>query len=187
MSDHTRDDQQLWQQTVTALRLELAGISPSERSWIASRLGVIVRLQERLHALFLGADGENLCRCCRGQCCERGRNHLTLVNLLGYLLEEREPPAPDFTRTCPFLGPHGCRIDVGRKPFNCVTFICDGIEQRLTEDRRTDFYALEKELRRCYETFERRFAGAGLRGLLIRAERLQGAPLLCPLPELLQQ
>jgi len=182
MSDSARDDQQLWQQTVEGLRAELAGISPAERSWITSRLGEVACLQERLHLLFLGADGENLCRSCRGQCCERGRNHLTLVNLLGYLVAEREPPAPDFTLTCPFLGPRGCRIDVGRRPFNCVTFVCDPIEQSLDAAGNENFYALEKELRLGYETFEKRFAGAGLRGLLIRAERLGGAQLLGPLP-----
>jgi hypothetical protein len=183
MSTKARDDKQLWHRTVTGLRSELAGISPEERNWITARLGEVVRLQERLHALFLGADGEQMCRSCRGLCCERGRNHPTLVNLLGYLLEERDPPAPDFTLTCPFLGPRGCRIEIGRRPFNCVTFVCEGVEQRLDEAGRESFYALEKELRREYETFAKRFAGAGLRGLLIRAERLGDGPLLRPLPE----
>lgn len=178
MDDRNQKEALLWRRIVDGLAAEFAGLNPEERSWLAIRLERIGRLQEEIHALFLRADGPRLCEECRGSCCDRGRHHMTLVNLLGYLLLGRRPPEPDFRRPCPFLGPAGCLLEPARRPFNCVTFICEGVEERLGCTGRETFYALERALRGEYELFDRRYAGASLRGVLIRAARLGGRPLL---------
>jgi hypothetical protein len=180
MTDRNRQDALLWERIVAGLEKEVLRLPPSERAWIASRLERIGRLQEELHALFLRGGGPEACRDCGGACCDRGRHHATLVNLLGFLLAGSQPPLPDFARPCPFLGEGGCLMEPSRRPFNCVTFICDAIEDRLDAAGREDFYARERELRALYGEFDARYAGSSLRGILIRASRLKDADLLAP-------
>ncbi len=166
------NDISLWRRSLQRIRNELVEMSTDERLWLKENLLQIQQLQRRIHRFFESVDGDRHCAVCHGACCEKGRHHLTLVNLLGFLIVEEEPPTPDFSATCPFLGAQGCRLDIGRRPFNCVTFNCDTIENALDEAGRTSFYQLEAELRRRYEHFDQRYAGSSLRGLLIRAESL---------------
>lgn len=166
-------DARLWERVVDRLVCEVAALSAAERGWIEEHLATIGALQKRLHALFLAADGEGACRDCRGACCGRGKYHPTLANLLVYLIEGGSPPVPDFRNSCPFLGAEGCLLIPGRRPFNCVTFICDTIEECLSPAERDLFYALERDLRAHYEALARRYVGAGLRGVLNRAEDLE--------------
>ncbi len=172
------DDFNLWNRTLQRVRAELSRLPDEERRWLAVHLRRIQQLQRRIHRFFQQAGGDAHCCSCSGACCEKGRNHLTLVNLLGFLLAGESPPPPDFTATCPFLSPTGCRLDIARRPFNCVTFNCDLVEDALDEASRAAFYRLERQLRRHYQAFDRRYAGSSLRGLLIRAERLGGQSFL---------
>lgn len=167
-------EEALWQQTLAAVRSELAALKPAERAWLQGHLRALGDLQERLHAYFLAAGGAELCRDCDGACCGCGRNHLTLGNLLAILLAGEEPPLPDWSAPCPWLTAAGCRLAVPRRPFNCVSFVCETVESRLPEADRAAFYALEKELRQGYAELAARYAGAGRQGLLLRAERLGG-------------
>lgn len=171
-------DPSLWQNCLSRIRREFTALAVSEREWIERNLQDIQARQRQLHTFFQRANGARHCAACGGACCEKGRYHLTLVNLLGYLATDEEPPPPDFTATCPFLAPGGCRLDVPRRPFNCITFNCEAVEEALDEADRADFYRLEAQLRLAYETFDRRYAGSSLRGLLIRAERLGDRPFL---------
>ncbi len=167
-----------WARIVALVTQEVATLPDSERQWISQKLSRIAALQSAMHALFEAADGASLCRSCLGQCCGCGTNHLTLANLLAFVAAGEEPPAPDFTRTCPWLGDEGCLLEVARRPYNCVSFLCEPIEDRLAPATRDDFYRLEKELRALYLQFDARYAGSSLRGIFIRAERLGGAPFL---------
>ena len=174
---HRRDphsERRLWQQTLDGVRLELARLPAADRVRLAAQVAGIADLQVRLHALSTAANGESLCRDCDGACCGCGRNHLTLGNLVAILLAGDEPPAPDFTASCPWLGPRGCRLEPARRPFNCVTFICETIEDRIEKADLEAFYELEKALRGVYRDLAGRYAGAGLQGLLLRAEGLGG-------------
>jgi hypothetical protein len=168
----------LWSRTLARVKDELRRLPQTERTWIEERLLSVGRLQEALHALFLRAQGPLRCAECLGACCDRGKNHLTLVTLLAYLLAGEEPPELRFDRPCPPLGETGCLLPPSRRPFNCVTFICEIVEKGLSQDERTQFYALERQLRTIYEEFDGHFSGSSLRGLLIRAERLGERPYL---------
>ena len=169
---NVHSEETLWRQTLAAVRHELTGLAPAERSWLAAHLQAMGALQERLQALFVAAGGPTLCRDCDGACCGCGRNHLTLGNLLAMLLAGDEPPAPDWSAPCPWLGADGCRLGTPRRPFNCVSFICEAVEARLSSQERDSFCALERELRLGYEELARRYLGAGRQGLLLRAERI---------------
>ena len=167
-----------WSAIVDAVRREFATLPAAEREWIEPRLAEAAALQEELHALFLGARGAEHCRACLGLCCDCGKNHLTLVNLLGLFLDGAALPEPDFAVPCPFLSPAGCLLPPGRRPFNCVTFLCETVDKELCASSRERFAASELRLRRLYGAFDARYAGSSLRGLFIRAERLAGRPFL---------
>ncbi len=177
-----QDWQRLWRSVVDAVGAELAALAPEERASLRGDLETIRELQEELHLLFLAAGGAGLCAACDGECCGLGRHHLTLANLLPFLLAAEEPPPLDFGRTCPLLGDGGCILEAGRRPYNCVTFLCEAVEERLTPADRERFGNLETDLRRRYGDLESRYAGAGMRGLLLRAETLAGRPFLGPPP-----
>jgi hypothetical protein len=178
MPDTIESPALIWGRIVNALKQEVSDLPCSERHWISEKLVRLGALQEKMHALFLSADGMRLCSSCFGQCCGCGKNHLTLANLLAFLLHDEEPPTPDFTRTCPYLGDGGCLFAAARRPYNCVSFLCEALEDRLAPELQSEFYALERELRAIYLEFDDRYAGSSLRGIFIRAERLAGTPFL---------
>lgn len=167
-----------WRQFLVALNEEFTRLSAAETDWLRANLAQVADCQRQLHAFFLQAGGAKLCRDCAGDCCGCGKNHLTLVNLLGYLAAGELVPEPEFSRPCPFLGGSGCRHEVERRPFNCVTFLCELVEDRLSRADREAFYQLEGQLRRLYAEFDRRYAGSGLCGIFIRTETLAGRPFL---------
>jgi hypothetical protein len=170
--------QQLWQRTLDAVSAELRALDQERRDWISEAVGNIARDQQLLHDLFLAADGPALCSRCRGACCACGTHHFTLANLLAWLIRGDTPPVPDFSLTCPFLGESGCRLPVSRRPFNCVIFLCEDVWENLSVPQQQQARRLEEALRRQYLAFDECFAGASLRGLLIRAERMEGQALL---------
>ncbi|ORJ55031.1 hypothetical protein [Geothermobacter hydrogeniphilus] len=161
-----------WQTILTRLTTEVAALPDAERRWLEVQIDRIERLQGRMHDFFLSVGGSELCRDCLGACCARGLHHVTLANLLTFLLRNDPVPQPDFSSTCPLLGPGGCLWPVQRRPFNCVTFLCEVVEERLDEAQREEFYRLEKELRALYLECDRRYAGSSLRGIWIAADRL---------------
>ena len=173
-------DQKVWHRIVVAVTAEYAALPATERAWLLPRIEKVERLQARLHGFFEKADGARLCRACEGKCCARGKHHLTLVNLLLALREGHRPPEPDFASTCPFLGPAGCLLDISCRPFNCLSFLCEQVEDRLEPADLAAFYSLERQLRACYEEFEGRYAGAGMSGLMLRADRLGDESFLAP-------
>jgi len=178
MSQTTLGAEESWRQLLARLGEEFARLGLEERKWLHGSLAAVADGQRQLHSFFLRAGGAQLCSSCEGLCCGCGKNHLTLVNLLGYLAAGEVVPEPDFDRPCPFLGETGCLHDVGRRPFNCITFLCESVEERLDADERKEFYAVERRLRQLYAGFDRRYAGSSLRGIFIRAASLGGRPFL---------
>ncbi len=171
------DPELCWQQIIVSIQQELTCISASEREWIEQHLSNIHHLQRQLHELFVQANGLQHCANCHGSCCELGNNHMTLVNVLSGLLYQNLPQA-DFRQTCPFIAATGCTLKVETRPFNCVTFICDTIEDQLEEGELEHFYELERQLRELYDAFDQRYVGSSLRGLLIRSQGMAGNKFL---------
>lgn len=177
MSQHS-ERARTWRQLVEQLGAEYAGLDEREEVWIRRRCARIAELQRQLDELFRKGDGEGQCRDCRGDCCALGHNHMTLANLLLLLDRGDKIPLLDFAATCPLLGSAGCVLAAEQRPYNCISFLCDRIEDRLTADEVERFYTLERELRGCYQAFAARYAGGGMSGMLLAARRLQGRPLL---------
>lgn len=167
-----------WSALLQRINLEIATLSEVERAWLKERLAVIAATQLALDELFSKVGGAESCAGCDGACCGCGRHHLTLTNLLAYLLEGQEPPAPDFNRTCPYLGDQGCRLPVDRRPYNCITFFCEILDERLSSADRERLLNLDRQLRREYQLVAERYPVASLRGLWIALERAGGDQLL---------
>jgi len=166
-----------WSKIVNRLRQEVAELSPTERAWISARLAAIALLQGELHRCVSLSGSEGICASCQDHCCGEGKNHLGLPNLLFYLLDGEELPA-DFLAPCPQLGRSGCFFPPTRRPFNCITFNCERLEEEMTMAQRQRLVTLETALRALYESFANRYVGAGPQGLLIRAETLGPRPFL---------
>ncbi len=178
MADTTASDTALWASTLARVRHELAELPAEERDWLAMQVTRIGELQAELDRLFHTLDGPAVCADCLGECCSRARHHATLTNLLSYLLAGEAPPVPDYTRTCPYLGPQGCGMPVARRPFTCVIFLCEALDARLTEPLRSAYERTERDLRSAYEAVAARCPGASMRGLLISAQRVGDGRLL---------
>ena len=142
------------------------------------RLAVIADIQTALDELFRAAGGVDACTGCDGACCGCGRHHVTLTNVLAYLVAGEDPPAPDFSRSCPYLDAEGCRLPVARRPYNCITFFCEILDSRLDGAARERLHALDAQLRNEYLRVAERYPAAGLRGLWISLGRLGDDQLL---------
>ena len=167
-----QDDITLWNAIVTRVEEEWQKLPAEEKAWAVGHLRDLIRLQEQLHALFLAVGGAESCRACDGECCGHGRFHPTLVNLLACLLTGHPVPRPDFARLCPYIDVSGCQFPPGLRPYNCISFLCEAVEDQLDPEAKGAFYRLEGEIRTLYELFAARYTGAGLRGLLIRGQLL---------------
>jgi hypothetical protein len=169
-----------WPALLRRITLEVAGLDASERAWLSERVALIAALQIELDELFRKAGGLDACATCDGTCCGCGRHHVTLTNLLAYLLADETPPQPDFNRTCPFLGERGCLLTVDRRPYNCITFFCEILEDRLHVEDCETLRSLDQRLRNEYQKVAARYPAASLRGLWIALQRAGDDALLQP-------
>lgn len=170
----------LWEKIVAQTTDELAALPRPDRQWLETQLAAIRDGQVAIDLLVQAVDGAASCAACPERCCGCGRHHFTLTNLLASLAQGETPPAPDATATCPFLGDQGCLLPAAQRPYNCITFICARIEDRLGMAGRQTFYRLDSRLRAAYQAVADRYPAASLRGLLIALQRHDDGPLLQP-------
>ena len=168
-----------WPAVLQRINHDLTALSQRERDWLKERLAVIEATQLALDELFCKVCGADACTGCDGACCACGRHHITLTNLLAYLLQGEEPPTPDLSCTCPYLGEQGCLLPVARRPYNCITFFCETLDDRLDSVDREQLRTLDRQLRSEYQRVAERYPAASLRGLWIALERVGNGRLLC--------
>lgn len=167
-----------WPELLQRLRRELALLGEPEAHWLRDRLAAIETAQLALDDLFREANGHEACSGCDGSCCACGRHHITLTNLFAYLLAGEDPPAPDPGSVCPYLSDQGCRLPAARRPYNCITFFCETLEEGLTSGQREQLRTLDGQLRREYLRIEKRYPAATLRGLWVALQRLDSDQIL---------
>lgn len=178
MTVSLKTKQQDWPSLLQRLREEVKLLSVPETAWLKERLAVIAEVQVALDELFCKSGGLTSCAGCDGACCGCGRHHVTLTNLLAYLLEGETPPEPDFSLTCPYLGNAGCLLPVDRRPYNCITFFCETLEEQLDPCDRERLRTLDGLLRCEYQRIGERYPAATLRGLWIALDRAGDGRLL---------
>ncbi len=117
-----------------------------------------------------------MCGDCRGECCNGGKNHVTVVELLVYLSDMMELFEPRFEHgICPYLADNGCFMAPEYRPYNCITFVCERIDGRLSLVQKERLFAAERELRSLYDGMERLFDNSFRYGLFSNCERSFGA------------
>jgi len=178
MTEQHKDHWPDWPVILQRIKCEVATLSNLERDWLKERLAVIELTQLALDELFCKVGGVESCAVCDGTCCGCGRHHINLTNLLAYLLNGEEPPAPDFSGTCPYLGDRGCSLPVARRPYNCITFFCETLDDRLDSFDRGRLHMLDQQLRAEYQRVAERYPAATLRGLWIALERVGSGKLM---------
>lgn len=167
-----------WHIFLAQLNQDLSELPQEEINWILKRLNTAAAIQVQLDNLFNSLDGHNLCRSCRGACCDHGRHHLTLTNVLSFVLSDEILPEPDFHKSCPFGSSSGCRLPVSYRPYNCITFFCDILESNMSEHEYARWRFLDVSLREQYVTMARRFPSASMQGLTLALNRLTGKKIL---------
>jgi hypothetical protein len=122
-----------------------------------------------LHALSAPAEPGVHCAACGGACCVAGKYHFSKVDLLVYLAMDEPLFEPCFDNgLCPYLSAEACLMAPGFRPFNCITFNCELIEDRLPATEVDRFYRLERELREGYRQLRALFPEKTLDGALLK-------------------
>jgi hypothetical protein len=121
-----------------------------------------------MQALVARVDAAVHCAGCGGECCVKGKYHFTRADLLVYLAAGETLFEPLFGNgLCPYLGSRGCLIPPDYRPFNCITFNCELIEDLLTEEELASFYRMERELRGGYAGIRALFPEQAMHGALL--------------------
>lgn len=157
-----------WREQVARVTLLLSQFPQESRPRLAALCGHLMELKLALQALADRADAAERCAACGGACCVTGKYHVTPVDLLVYLLSGEPLFAPLFqSGLCPYLGEGGCLMRPAYRPFNCITFNCELIEDLLSAEEVSRFYRLERELKESYRAIRALFPGNQMDGALL--------------------
>lgn len=157
-----------WRDGVARVTALFGGLSDEKLERLAALAPAMRRLKEQMQRLAAGVDAAAHCAGCGGACCVSGRYHVTGVDLLVFLALREPLFAPRFhSGLCPYLGEARCLIEPGYRPFNCITFICDLIEDQLPREEVSRFYQMERELRNAYREMASLFPSGAVAGPLL--------------------
>ncbi|QWV93917.1 hypothetical protein KP004_01610 [Geomonas oryzisoli] len=157
-----------WQEAVTRVTAAFERLPQAVRLDLEELARGMVAHKESMQQLVAGVDAATHCAGCGGACCVKGKYHFSAVDLLVYLAAAKPLFAPRFDNgLCPFLGEPECLIPAGYRPFNCITFNCDLIEDQLTRDEVSRFYRMEQELSARYAEIRGMFPGRSMHGSLL--------------------
>ena len=166
------NDRELWRLGCAAVAQEYVALPQPVRVRVNTLARRVRETKEELARIVSQVGGSAICASCRGECCATGKNHVTVVDLLVHFSEGRAVPEPDFGRkSCPFLGERGCVMAPSYRPFNCIIFNCDRIEEGLEAPARAELYRVERELRELCREFDLFLGNRFGAGLLIVSER----------------
>jgi len=161
-----------WNAAVNAVRKEVNSLTGPFLEKVGILLSDMKGLKKFLYELTKSVEGEAVCAICQGRCCETGKYHFTVIDLLVYIFDGKELFTPDFSsKRCPYLGCTGCFMAPEYRPFNCITFNCEQLESLLRHSDIQEFYGVERKLRIKYNALEDMFGNKFVYGLLANYER----------------
>jgi hypothetical protein len=166
------DDQQLWNLGFSRLKSLYSGLPLETELGLAALLASYYQTKEALTAVIEGIDASSVCHRCGGQCCLNGKYRINVCDSLAFIARQ-VLPAVNFNRkpVCPYGSHDGCSMEPGLRPADCILFICDAIDEKLSPQSRMVLAAGEMELRECIEQASR-LTGEQLRApLLLWAEK----------------
>ena len=165
-------DQEMWDRAVALARVEYETLSESVKDQVQT-IGTAIRQQKlEMYSLAGGSAVVATCADCGGLCCEKGKYHFSVIDLLMYLSTGKELFTPSFRETpCPFLGEEGCLMAPAYRPFTCITFHCERLELLLSSTDLERICLLERGLRDLCRQMEELFGTRLMQGLLLRYAR----------------
>lgn len=153
------NDRDRWDRGIAAVSADFASLPPEVRERVGEVAGAIRQVRRELQRLTGEMDSAAICASCGGECCRRGKYHVTVADILVFLAEEEPLFTPRFDRdACPYLDDHGCMMEPSFRPFPCITFNCERIEGLWEPERVEAFYRGERHLRALYGELESLFA-----------------------------
>ncbi|MBJ6802104.1 hypothetical protein [Geomonas propionica] len=157
-----------WQEAVSRVTAAFERLSVPVRRNLETLATQMAAHKEGMQQLVSGVDAAAHCAGCGGACCVKGKYHFSAVDLLVYLATDKPLFAPRFDNgLCPFLGEPECLIPAGYRPFNCITFNCDLIEDQLAREDVSRFYRMEQELVARYAAIRGLFPARSMDGPLL--------------------
>ena len=146
------DDQQLWNLGAFRLKGLLADLSDGTMLALTQLLTRYRKAKDALAAVVAEVDAASVCRECGGQCCLNGKYRINVLDTLARIAAEI-PTSADFSQkpVCPYGTDDGCAMEPGLRPADCVLFICDAIDQKLSPQARLILAAQEKLLWECIQ------------------------------------
>jgi hypothetical protein len=154
-----QSDSDLWQQGVAAISQLVGTMPPPLAAIVKSAVGELMALKSAMHAIVEAVDGTPTCAVCGGMCCRCGKYHFAAIDLVAYLVTGKELFAPSFGgEGCTFLHRDHCLMPPDYRPFNCITFVCELLEEKFSGEEKVAFYALERELRSLYQQLQQFFS-----------------------------
>lgn len=165
-------DDEKWRIGIAAVTEEFAALEQTRQDAVVALVRRIMAIKEEIAACFSRVNGSAVCALCGGECCRAGRYHFTVIDLLAYLISQRQLFIPSFdSGACPFIGEAGCLMEPQFRPYNCVTFLCDRVELGMEPDLRQTCDILGGDLLDRYLEMEALLANRFRSGLLINCER----------------
>jgi hypothetical protein len=144
-------DREKWDRGVELLSEKYKRMSPAARERISGIAIAIRSCKSMLHQIVEGAGAAVFCAECAGECCRSGKNHVRGADVIVYLDSGRPLFHPNFDApVCPYLDSCGCLMEPEFRPYCCITFICDQVEERLASHEREALLGLENRLRSLY-------------------------------------
>jgi hypothetical protein len=160
-----------WQDGVSSVTSAFCALPEPDLAQLRRLSSLLMEQKGAMQALVAQVDAASQCAGCGGACCVAGKYHFTAADLLVYLTTGAPLFAPLFGNgLCSYLGEAGCLMAPAYRPFNCITFNCELIEDLLPPDELTRFYQLERELRQTYAEIRSLFPGSSMHGALLRGE-----------------
>jgi len=143
------NDQAVWEQALATTASWYCGLPAPIRLELDGLLEEIMHLKQLLVDLVTVAGSSAICRACGGECCNLGKYHLSVLDILAYRKTGLEPLVPDFSNApaCPYSNASGCLMTAPYRPLTCVIFNCLSIEERLTTAQRRSLDEYESALR----------------------------------------
>jgi len=166
------DDQQVWNLGFIRLKALYSGLAPETAHGVAALLDRYCQTKEALAAVIADIDAASVCRHCGGQCCLNGKYRVNVLDSLALISRQIMPPVNFLQKpVCPYGDQDGCSMTPGLRPADCILFVCDALDEKLTPHSRMMLATGEQQLRECIEQASR-LAGEELKTpLLLWAEK----------------
>lgn len=143
------NDQAAWERAIADAGSWYSSLPEQTVVQLNSLIDTITQLKQNLVELATMAGSAQICSSCGGECCLFGKYHVTVLDILAYLINGESPVVPDFSThpACPYSHVAGCSMPSGYRPMTCAVFNCQQIEDRLSPEDLANMRGIEEKLR----------------------------------------